>query len=303
MVTSHEHGLAPAESAAGSRRRARLLCASVVLATVTALASGPVHAEPQKAAAMVDPNTPNGVRPVGGSPHATLVFSDEFYGAALDTSKWTAKDEERSDGSYFRDWWKPANVRVNPNPQQINGGNLWINLSQLATDQYATGEIESRGKFDHTYGTVEWRAQMPPTEDHFGALWRQPTNGISTVDGTARDGGEYDVVESYYQGDRYANTIHYDGYGADHKVPTATINAPNLHTGYHTYAMEWTPTSIKYRYDGGVIRTITDPNLISQVPQFPVISHEAGAWVDGAIANAPMDWRSNMYVDYIRIWQ
>ncbi|MFI5633052.1 hypothetical protein ACIA8E_27460 [Streptomyces sp. NPDC051664] len=43
--------------------------------------------------------------------------------------------------------------------------------------------------------------------------------------------------------------------------------------------------------------------LISQVPMFPMISHEAAEWADGSIYDAHLDYRSNMYVDYIRVWQ
>ncbi|SCX99882.1 hypothetical protein SAMN02745898_101532 [Streptomyces sp. 136MFCol5.1] len=58
-----------------------------------------------------------------------------------------------------------------------------------------------------------------------------------------------------------------------------------------------------FRYDGAVVRTVNDANLISQVPMFPVISHEAAEWADGSIYDALLDYRSNMYVDYIRVWQ
>ncbi|MFF3357922.1 family 16 glycosylhydrolase [Streptomyces sp. NPDC002917] len=276
-----------------SAAAAGLLAATLVVPSAT----------PAQAAGFVDPHTPAGVRPNGGSSHATLVFSDEFYGTSLDNSKWSSVDSKRRDGQYFDSWWKPSNVKVNPNPDSINGGNLWISLSQLGDGQYATGEIEGRGKFDFTYGTVEWRAQMPPTEDHFGALWLMPTGGINGVDGTARDGGEYDVIESTQKADAYGNTVHYDGYGADHKASSVNVDAPGLHSGYHTYAIEWKPGQIIYRYDGNVVRTVDAQNLISQVPMFPVISHEAAEWADGSIYDAPLDHHSNMYVDYIRIWQ
>ncbi|MEU8485937.1 glycoside hydrolase family 16 protein [Streptomyces sp. NPDC048641] len=281
--------------------RVRSALAVAGLLTATLLSAPAPHAS--AATGSVDPNTPAGVRPNGGSSHSTLVFSDEFMGTSLDTTKWSSVDALRRSGDYYDAWWKPSNVKVNPNPDSINGGNLWISLSQLSSTAYATGEIEGRGKFDFTYGTVEWRAQLPPTDDHFGALWLMASGGTSGVDGTARDGGEYDVIESTQKADAYGNTIHYDGYGADHKASSANISAPGLHSGYHTYTVEWKPTQIIYRYDGTVVRTINDPNLISQVPMFPVISHEAAEWADGSIYDAPLDYRSNMYVDYIRVWQ
>ncbi|MCT4351798.1 family 16 glycosylhydrolase [Streptomyces sp. Je 1-79] len=270
-------------------------------AALALLLSAPAHADPR--AAGVDPATPAGVRPNGGSSHDTLVFSDEFYGTSLDTAKWSSVDAARRDGQYFDSWWKPSNVKVNPNPDSVNGGNLWISLSKLGETAYATGEIEGRGKSDFTFGTVEWRAQMPPNHDLFGALWLMPPGGVNGVDGTARDGGEYDVIESVSASDSYSNTIHYDGYGADHKSSSVSVDAPGLHSGCHTYSVEWRPDRMIYRYDGTVVRDITDPDLISQAPMFPVISSETAEWAAGSVFDAPLDHRSNMCVDYIRIWQ
>ncbi|MEU8831470.1 glycoside hydrolase family 16 protein [Streptomyces sp900116325] len=288
------------QHAALSTLRIRTLAAAAGLLAATLAVPG---ATPAQAVGFVDPNTPVGVRPNGGSSHATLVFSDEFYGTSLDSSKWSSVDSKRRDGEYFDSWWKPSNVKVNPNPNSVNGGNLWISLSKLSDTEYATGEIEGRGKFEFTYGTVEWRAQMPPDNDLFGALWMMPPGGVNGVDGTARDGGEYDVIESTSASDSYGNTIHYDGYGADHKVSSVSVNAPGLHSGYHTYTVEWRSDRIIYRYDSAIVRDITDPKLISQVPMFPVISSESAEWAAGSVYDAPLDYRSNMYVDYIRVWQ
>jgi hypothetical protein len=56
-------------------------------------------------------------------------------------------------------------------------------------------------------------------------------------------------------------------------------------------------------YDGTVVRTITDPKLISQVREFPIVSNEIIGYAQGDIHDAPLDWHSTMYVDYIRVWQ
>lgn len=50
------------------------------LPAITLLSTPPADAAPD--AGFVDPNTPAGVRPSGGSSHGTLVFSDEFMGTA-----------------------------------------------------------------------------------------------------------------------------------------------------------------------------------------------------------------------------
>ncbi|MFC5805792.1 family 16 glycosylhydrolase [Streptomyces formicae] len=131
------------------------------------------------------------------------------------------------------------------------------------------------------------------------------------VDGTARDGSEIDLVETAYQADKFSTAVHRDGYGADHQSLGTTPNAPGQHSvWYHTFGLDRTPTRLEFTYDGTVVRTVTVTvtvtvtELITQVMEFPILSHEVlDAWADGSIHNETFEWQSNMYVDCIRIWQ
>lgn len=96
-----------------------------------------------------------------------------------------------------------------------------------------------------------------------GAVWLQ-THSWGTIKGSAEDGAEIDLMESAYKADKYAATIH---------------------------------------YDGQVVRTVTDPKLISQVKEYPILSHEVLDWAEGDVTQAPLDYRSTMHVDWIRVWQ
>ncbi|MFJ9038131.1 family 16 glycosylhydrolase [Streptomyces sp. NPDC102406] len=285
-----------------------LLAASALLGALPAHAAGSARQDAGQAAGLIDPATPAGVQPLGtGTATAaaqTLVFSDEFDGATLDAARWTARDQERSGAAGTDRWWyKPAGVRTD------GAGALAIDVKQLAEGQYAGGRIDSQGKFDYTYGTIEARIHTPAaTNGHLAALWLQADAGLTpggVVDGTARDGAEMDVTETNYQADKYSVTLHYDGYGADHKSSGTVAEAPGLHsTWYHTFGLSWTPTRLTFLYDGAVVRTVTDPRLVSQVAEFPILSHEVlDGWADGSVHDETFDWHSTMYVDYLRVWQ
>ncbi|RFC78068.1 hypothetical protein [Streptomyces sp. AcE210] len=61
---------------------------------------------------------------------------------------------------------------------------------------------------------------------------------------------------------------------------------------------------MEFTYAGAVVRTETDPKLISQVMEFPILSREVlDNWADSSMHDETYGWTSNMYVDYIRIWQ
>jgi beta-glucanase (GH16 family) len=272
-------------------------------AAVSATSTGRASAATGRTPCLVDPATPRRVRPRSGvRPHSTLVFSDEFTGTAVDTGKWNILDVDRGTQSNGIDYWyKASNVRV-------TNGALAIDISNLGPSSYGGGRIDTQGKFGLTFGTIEYSIHIPPTQGHLAAAWLQAVNGLTpggVVDGTARDGAEIDILESFSASDQYGVTIHWDGYGADHQSSNVVATAPGLHDGtwYHTFTTSWTSTQLTFSYDGTVVRTITDPKLISQVSEFAIASHEIIPYAQGNIADAPLDFTSTMYVDYVRIWQ
>ncbi|MFD7920605.1 family 16 glycosylhydrolase [Streptomyces sp. NPDC059740] len=291
--------------------RARLCAAAAALAACAALPAVPAQAagaRPAAVSALVDPATPAGVRPEGVDPAQaaaqTLVFSDEFDGDSVSSARWTARDQQR-DGAAAGDTWSydPADVRTDTR------GALALDVRQLGPHEFAGGRIDSQGRFAYTHGTLEARVHTPAaTNGHLAAVWLQADAGLTpggAVDGTARDGMEADVTETNYQADRYSATLHWDGYGADHRSSSTVVAAPGLHSSwYHTFGLSWTATRMEFRYDGTVVRTVTDPQLISQVSEFPILSHEVlDGWADGSIHDETYGPASTMYVDYVRVWQ
>jgi beta-glucanase (GH16 family) len=280
--------------------RLALIVAGLLTMTSAAQAT---EAVPLTRAPQVDPSTPLGATPLASSTAQTLVFSDEFNGTTVDTTKWTKRDWVRG-GAVPPDTWRydPAKVTTD------GRGALAIHLGNPAPNEYTGGCIDSKGKFDFTYGTLEARVHIPPTNGHLAAAWVMPTNGFApggAYEGTARDGAEMDIVESNFKADKYTVTLHWDGYGPEHRQSSTVAPAPGLHgQWYHTFGLKWTRNRLDFTYDGAVVRTVTDPKLISQVTSYPLLSHEIlDAWAEGSIHDEVFDWTSSMYVDYIRIWQ
>lgn len=227
----------------------------------------------------------------------TLVFSDEFNGTALDTTKWQARSWSRG-GAVPPDTWSysPSNVHV-------ANGRLELSLGNPAPNTYTGAAIDTAGKFSYTYGALKARVKVPPINGHLAAVWLN-TGSIGSVDGTARDGEEIDVVETNSQADKYAVTVHWDGYGADHRQSGQSVAAPSLHSGWHVFGLTWTPSRLIFTYDGTRVRTITDPALVSQVNEYVLLSHEIlDGWADGSIHDEVFDPSSSMYVDWIRVYQ
>lgn len=252
---------------------------------------------------MIDPHTPKNPLPIGLSDlDYNLVFSDEFMGENLDTKKWTARNQYRGIGNSNVEWWyKPENVRM------AGGGNnaLAIDVGKLSENVYSGGRIDSQGKFDFVYGVFESRIHVPKTEGHLAAVWLQAADGLPEYqDVTARTGAEFDILESNTNKDQYAITLHWGGYGKYHQQSSVNVLAPKLRqVWYHTFGVIWEPNKIIFIYDGKAIRTITDPNLISQVKEFPILSNEVIKFAEGDIRTCSLDQSATVYIDYVRIWQ
>lgn len=276
--------------------------ADALLSNASSDASSPAAPDGVTSAEMIDPHTPSGARPAAGGYGQRLIFSDEFDGTALNTHKWTARDEPHDNGTW---WYKPENVRLN------GRGGLALALGKNAAGDYTFSRIDSKGNFDFTFGTIEYRMHVPPTIGHLAAAWMMPTNGTSpggVINGNARDGAEIDIAETFSADDKYAITLHWDGYGKDHQMSQQVVKAPGLHQQWwHTFTLNWWSNRMVFSYDGQPVRRITDPpdgKLISQVKSYPIASNEMHkGWCDGDIHHAPLNWESAVLVDYIRVWR
>ena len=171
---------------------------------------------------------------------------------------------------------------------------------------YTGAMVTSWGKFAQTYGRVEIRARFPAVSVSGlqASLWMYPQ--VLTY-GAWPASGEIDIAE-WFSGwsDRVIPFLHYRGDSAD---PYRTNrNCLVAHTGaFHTYALEWTPTSITIRYDGNVC--LRNVHWLPDGLQMPapfdrpfVVILAQGIGVN---ANAPTQatpFPATTQVDYVRVW-
>jgi beta-glucanase (GH16 family) len=177
-----------------------------------------------------------------------------------------------------------------------------------AVSSYSSGMVTSMGRFSQTYGRFEVRAKLPSAtvKGLQTSLWLWPVN--SARYGPWPASGEIDFAEWFSEHpDRVIPFIHYRG---DHLDPSATNNncIVNDVDEFHTYAVEWTSSSIKVLYDGQVCIddqwTPTPPQVRPQPfdqPFFVSLTQAVGLG-----SNAP-DWATpfpaSTQIDYVRVWQ
>ena len=191
-------------------------------------------------------------------------------------------------------------------PFHIHDGILSITAAPLPDDarkatnlDYSSGLLVTKRSFLFEYGYVEVRAKVPAGRGLWPAIW------LFRPDATY---GEIDILELLGQEPgRAYSTIHYqveDTGGAHHVEQTlvADSSGPSLSEGFHTYAVDWSATDVRFFIDGVEKgRSPTRPAL--NAPMYLLLNLAvggAGSWpgpVDGSTV-----FPASFEIDYARIW-
>lgn len=220
-----------------------------------------------------------------------MVWNDEFNGNVLDDTKWSAAPEwYRQGGSY----WSKNNYEMTGN------GQVKLKVTQENGNVYA-GAIRTHKKFDKKYGYFETRCKIPEIQGGWAAFWMMPYGNQPGNSGN--DGTEIDIFESIngWRG-KIQHALHWDGYGADHKHASQSMDRPDLYDGaYHKFGVMWTPEEYIFYIDN-VETWRTTAGGVADVNQYLKLTMEIsgdtwpGNWANQNPKN--IDW----LVDYVRVY-
>jgi beta-glucanase (GH16 family) len=219
-----------------------------------------------------------------------LVWSDEFDGASLDLTKWIYRGLGPRRGA----------VNVKEAVTLDGQGHLVLTTSQVG-DKIHTGMIATQGKFERAYGYFECRVKLHRQPGHWSAFWLQSPKLGSVVGDTKASGTEIDIFEFLpLLPDKIQHTLHWDGYGKDHKSAGHVSHNPGVGEGWHTFSLLWTPDEYVFYVDGRETWR-TQAGGACQVPLYIKLSDEAafGGWA-GDVRRA--DLPDDFLVDYVRVY-
>ncbi len=217
-----------------------------------------------------------------------LVWSDEFDGKTLDASKW----------GYHYPGKRRDGVTVKEAATLDGLGHLLITTSKVGSE-YHTSMIETRGKFERTFGYFECRVKLQAQQGHWSAFWLMPQHMGKVVGDPKTSGTEIDIFE-YLRNkpDKIQHTLHWDGYGKDHKSAAHVHDQPGIGEGWHTVGLDWTPEAYVFYVDGK--ETWRTDKAVSHAPQYIILSIEVGKWA-GNIADAKLP--DSVMFDYVRVYK
>ncbi len=246
-----------------------------------------------------------------------LVWSDEFNGDQLDTTKWDFRLHLMQ--TRHETWTKEG--------AELDGkGNLLLKLykkdgnyysSTLQTgrnyldrpgDRYGNSRFVwpvarmEPAKFVHKYGFYEIRCKLPTQEGWWAAFWLQ-----SPVIGSSLDpldaGVEMDIMENFTRDGVISQNLHWNGYGKNHEHKgSGDIRIKPSDDGFHTFGLYWSPEGYVFYVDGKESWRVESP--VSHREQFMLISTECMGYRSGG--PSPLLEKAVLpdyfVVDYVRVY-
>ncbi len=188
-------------------------------------------------------------------PGCVLVWSDEFDGTEVDTSKWTFQLGDGAEVGLPGGWGNNELQYYQPDNASVADGLLTITAREESVGglNYTSTRMRSLGKGDWTFGRFEMRAKMPIGQGLWPAFWMLSSD--TSIYGPWAASGEMDIME--YIGsepDKIFGTIHYGASfpgnifsSTDYVLPPGT---GTFNDGFYTFAMEWKFGEIVWYIDG-----------------------------------------------------
>lgn len=247
-----------------------------------------------------------------------LVWSDEFDGTELDTSKW---DYRLSMMGKIHPAWTDKGVHLDgqsnavftlieedgrPVCSQLQTGYNFmdepVQKTKFGEDnlQWNIGKLKE-SKYMHKYGYYEIRCKLQQKAGWWSAFWMQsPIIGASFD--PAETGVEIDIMESFKPGEVAGHNIFTGGYGLDMKrikIGGTTLDEKE----FHRFGVLWDENGYTFYIDGvedGHVDT-----LVSKRPEFILVTTEPNGYryEDHKPTQEAFDAIGDTFiVDYVRVF-
>lgn len=266
-----------------------------------------------------------------------LVWSDEFAGSTVDRSKWDFDVDCAGGGNEERQCYtaRPVNASVRNGLLTITArrerstgpasmaGQSDGSPPRMATKEYTSARLVTRGKAAWRYGRVEVRARLPLGQGSWPAIWMLPEEWHY---GPWPLSGEIDIMEAVNLGTPCAEcrggrenhvlgTIHFGARPPGNKYLSTNTELDGAIDGFHTYRVDWTPQTIDWFVDGrhyahralGEWSTpaSSEPHAPFDRPFHLILNLAIGGHLPEGrnLQGVSGGFPRTMQVDWVRVWQ
>lgn len=191
--------------------------------------------------------------PLPGWTSPRTIFADDFSGTELDRAHWNVVVTGRTVNNEQQAYVDSADVL------SVKDGALVIRPRFRAgfktpegrSFDFISGRIDTRAKVTFTYGTAAARMKLAAGAGLWPAFW-------ALGDGRWPDTGEIDIMENVGDAGWTSVALHGPGYfGNTPLVKRAPKAGRHDATGWHVYAVDWTPNELVFRVDTREVYRVT----------------------------------------------
>jgi beta-glucanase (GH16 family) len=254
-------------------------------------------------------------------PGWVLTWSDEFNGpdnSAVDSTKWVYDTGGSGWGNNELEYYTSGTANA-----VLQGGNLVITATTTGASAftcsypsngpcgYTSARIRTQGKFTQEYGRFEARIQIPEGQGLWPAFWMLGAD-ISNSATNWPKCGEIDIMENIGKEPSINHgSLHLPAAGtANDDQLTGMYTLPGgakLGDGFHTYAVEWSASAIKFYVDDNLYETQTPATATGRdwefnQPFFIILNVAVGGTFPGAPTSSTT-FPQTMKVDWVRVYQ
>ncbi len=243
----------------------------------------------------------------------TLVWNDEFNGpdgSMPDATKWSPVTDGSGFGNQELEYYTPSSANVH-----LEKGNLVIVARKEnftgpdgVSKAYTSARLETAGRFQQQYGRFEARIKIPHGNGLWPAFWMLGSDFRSAGWPAC---GEIDIMENVgFEPAKVHGTLHGPQYAGDSPLTGAfnLADAEHFANGFHLFAVEWEPQSIRFYVDNTLYETQTVDSIPSHKhwafdhPFFLLLNLAVGGVWPGN-PDATTHFPAVMLVDYVRVYQ
>ncbi len=251
------------------------------------------------------------------NPDYRLVFVDEFQSENIDETVWNFETGTGCQygvnldgwGNFEEQYYKSENASIVDNDYlQIEAKEELVTFTHcdgnVQTRAYSSARINTKTKYDFTYGKVEASIKMDVKNGLWHAFWMLPSYPQSTWP----DSGELDIVElaSNQNSILFAGTMHHSGPQLGNTISYG--NDLSFFDDFHLYTLEWDLSSVKWYIDNELFYSVNrsaNSTLDANWPfdtEFHLILNTA---IGGTLGGQPEFNGQSQYmlVDYIKVYQ
>jgi len=178
----------------------------------------------------------------------------------------------------------------------IQQGCKWIEVDFNDWGNWRYVTAEERTKVGNL-GPYLAHIQLQKQQGHWSALWLY-NQSVQKAGSDGRGETEIDIYEKPWLDERVQQTLHWGGYGKQHKSAGNVAQVPGVMDGWHTFSLLWLPDQYVFYVDGKETWR-TSAGGVCQVPLYIKLSDEIGKW-GGDIKKAILP--DQFLVDYVRVY-